>query len=112
MLLDDAKRLFGTEDAIGREVDITVSGKTSTYTIVGLRDHMNEMYEFIMEGQDYFCQIEAPYTAIGTDFDMRTDEFTQLILFDEQSTLNESVNRAKEILINRHGLRGTTAISG
>ncbi|MBE5822643.1 MAG: FtsX-like permease family protein [Butyrivibrio sp.] len=112
MLLDDAKKLFGTEDAVGREVDITVNGKTATYTIIGLRDHMNDMYQFIMEGQDYYAQIEMPYTAMGSDFDMKTDEFSQVILFDDQSTLNESVNKAKEILTNKHGLRGTTAISG
>ena len=73
---------------------------------------MNDMYQFIMEGQDYFAQIEVPYTAMGADFDLRTDEFTQLILFDDQSTLNESVTKAKEILTNKHGLRGTTALSG
>lgn len=112
MLLDDAKQLFGTEDAVGREIDITANGKTATYTIVGLRDHMNDMYQFIMEGQDYYAQIEVPYTAMGADFDLKTDEFTQLILFDDQSTLNESVTKAKEILTNRHGLRGTTALSG
>ena len=111
MLLDDAKKLFGTEEAVGREVDITVNGKTATYTIVGLRDHMNDMYTFLMEGQEYFCQIEVPYTAMGADFDMKTDEFQQLILFDEQSTLNDSVNRAKEMLTNYHGLRGTTALT-
>jgi putative ABC transport system permease protein len=112
MLLDDAKKIFGTEDAVGREVDITANGKTATYTVVGLRDHMNDMYQFIMEGQDYFAQIEVPYTAMGADFDIKTDEFTQLILFDDQSTLNESVTKAKEILTNKHGLRGTTALSG
>ena len=111
MLLDDAKQIFGTENAVGREVDITANGKTATYTVVGLRDHMNDMYEFIMEGQDYFAQIEVPYTAMGADFDIKTDEFVQLILFDDQSTLASSVNKAKEILTNRHGLRGTTALS-
>jgi putative ABC transport system permease protein len=111
MLLDDAKELFGTEDAIGLETDITVNGKTATYTVVGLRDHMNEMYTFIMEGQDYFCQIEMPYTAAGADFDYNVSEFTQLMLFDDQSTLSESVDKAKEILTNAHGLRGSKALN-
>ena len=111
MLLDDAKTLFGTEDAVGFEVELTIYGKTATYTIVGLRDHMNDMYQFIMEGQDYYAQIEVPYTALGADFDYDTENFSQLILFDSQDTLSESVEVAKEILINSHGLRGTSALT-
>ncbi len=111
MLLDDAKKIFGTEEVIGREIEITIWGKTATYTIVGLRDHMNEMYQFIMEGQDYYAQIEAPYTSLGLDFDYPTDEFTELVLFDDQSTLSDSVERAKDILTNTHNLRGTSGLS-
>ena len=111
MLIDDAKNLFGTEDAIGLEFDMTVGSKTATYTVVGLRDNMNEMYAFLMEGQDYFCSIEVPYTAAGADFDYNTTEFTRLMLFDDQSTLSDSVEKAKNILINSHGLRGTTALN-
>lgn len=111
MLLDDATTLFGTEDCVGREVDITVSGKTATYTIIGLREHMNEMYEFLMQEQEYMAQIEMPYTAMAADFDYYIDDFTNLILFDDQSTLNESVKEAEELLANAHGLRGSKALS-
>ena len=111
MLIDDAKTIFGTEDAIGMELEVTIWGKTATYTVVGLRDHMNDMYQFIMEGQDYYAQIEVPYTALAADFDMESDNFTQLVLFDSQDTLSQSVETAKEILINAHGLRGTSALT-
>ena len=111
MLLDDAKKIFGTEDAVGMEVDITLYGKTATYTIVGLRDHMNEMYTFLMEGQEYYAQIEMPYTALGADFDYDTEEFTELLLLDDQQTLADSVDKAKDILTNAHGLRGTSALT-
>ena len=111
MLLDDAKKLFGTEEAVGMSVDITLYGKTATYTIVGLRDHMNEMYTFLMEGQDYYAQIEMPYTSMAADFDYGIDEFYSLLLLDDQETLSESVDKAKEILTNAHGLRGTSALS-
>jgi putative ABC transport system permease protein len=111
MLLDDAKTIFGTEDAIGFEIELTIWGKTANYTIIGLRDHMNDMYQFIMEGQDYSAQIEVPYTALAADFDMESDNFTQLILFDSQDTLSKSVDTAKDILINAHGLRGSSALT-
>ena len=112
MLRDDAKKIFGTEEAIGMEVDLTIWGKTATYKVVGLRDSMNRMYNFIMEGQDYFAQVEIPYTALGADFDYYMEDFGSVILFADQSVLNTKVNEVKEILTNRHGLRGTKAISG
>ena len=111
MLMDDAKELFGTTEVIGMDIDITVSGKTATYTICGLRKNMNEMYQFLMQGQDYQAQIEMPYTAMGADFDMETEKLENLMLFDEQSTLSDSVTKAKEIIENNHGLRGEGAIS-
>ena len=111
MLLDDAKQLFGTEDVIGKEVELTAWGKTSTYTIIGLRDHMNDMYQFIMEGQEYYAAIEAPYTSIGADYDIESEHFGQIMLFDDQQTLSKSLNKAKDYLANAHGLRGDRALS-
>ena len=111
MLRDDAMKLFGTEDCIGQEVEISLWDKTATYTVIGLRDHMNEMYTFLMEGQEYFAQIEVPYTAMASDFDYYVDKFYELVLFADQSILNDRVNEAKEILINHHNLRGTNAIT-
>lgn len=112
MLIDDAIKLFGTDECIGNEIEITMWGKTATYTVVGLRDHMNEMYTFIMEGQDYFATIETPYTAFCADFDYESEKLYNLVLFADQGILDARVTEAKNILMNRHGLRGTNAISG
>ncbi len=111
MLRDDAKTIFGTEEAIGMEVELTVQGKSATYTVIGLRESMNEMYQFLMQGQEYYAQIEVPYTALGADFDWDTSQFVEIILFDDQSTLSDSVEKAKNILANNHGLRGDNSIS-
>ena len=111
MLLDDAKKVFGTEDAVGKDVDITIGGKTATYTIVGLRDHPDMFYDFMMQGQDYSAQIEVPYTSFGADFDAYIESFTQLIIFADQSILADKVDEAESILTNSHGLRGTKALS-
>ena len=80
MLLDDAKKIFGTEDAIGLNIDITIWGKTATYTVVGLRENMNRMYSFLMEGQDYSATIEIPYTSLGADFDIYVDNFYSMVV--------------------------------
>lgn len=111
MLRDDAKKIFGTENAIGMTIDLTLYGKTATYTVIGLRDSMNRMYSFIMEGQDYFAMIEIPYTAMGADFDYNVQEFYEVLLFADQSILNDKVNEAADIISNVHGLRGTNAVT-
>ncbi|MBQ7424692.1 MAG: ABC transporter permease [Lachnospiraceae bacterium] len=112
MLLDDAKEIFGTEDAIGRDVEISMYGKSVTYTVVGLRGHMSEMYEFMMQGQDYYAQLEVPYTCFGEDFDYDTVNFTNLVVFADQSILSHKVDEVKNLLANVHGLRGSNALSG
>ncbi|WP_026506781.1 ABC transporter permease [Butyrivibrio sp. MC2013] len=111
MLQDDAKKIFGTENAIGMELDITVWGKTASYKVVGIRENMNEMYSFLMEGQDYYANIEIPYTALGADFDYNVDNMGTLLLFADQSILSDRVEEAKNLLLNAHGLRGTNAIT-
>ncbi len=112
MLVDDAKHIFGTEDAIGLELELTIWGKTATYTVVGLRESMNRMYTFLLEGQDFFASIEVPYTAFGADFDYDIENFRRLLLFADQDILADRVDTAKEMLTNKHGLRGTKALSG
>lgn len=111
MLVDDAKHIFGTEDAIGLELELTVWGKTATYTVVGLRESMNRMYTFLLEGQDFFASIEVPYTAFGADYDYDVENFRSLLLFADQDILADRVDAAKEMLTNKHGLRGTKALS-
>ncbi len=111
MLREDAKKIFGTEDCIGLELELTVWGKTATYTVIGLRDSMNRLYEFLMEGQDYYAQLEVPYTTFGADFDIGVDEFFSLTLFADQDRLGDDVKKAGEILENVHGLRGTSAVT-
>lgn len=111
IMREDAKKIFGTEDAVGLTLDLTMWGKTATYTVIGIRENMNEMYTFLMQGQEYYATIEAPYTAVGADFDLDTDNFTQLYLFADQEILAKRVTEAKEIMENVHGLRGTKAIS-
>ncbi len=111
MLVDDAKKIFGTEDAIGLEVELTLYGKTATYTVIGLRESMNRLYSFLMEGQDYYASIEVPYTSMGADFDWYIDSFYELVLFADQDILKTRVDEAKELLTNVHGLRGTKALT-
>ncbi len=112
MLRDDAKKLFGTENVIGMEVELTIWGKTSTYRIIGLRESMNRLYSFLSEGMDYYASIEVPYTAFGADFDYDIDRFWSLMLFADQAILSDRVTEAKDILTNVHNLRGTKAING
>ena len=110
MLKNDALKLFGTDECIGKEIELLVGGKAANYTVVGLRENTNEMYDFFMQDMDYFASLEVPYTALASDFGYDIDKWYQLYLFADQDILTDRCNEAQQILTNAHGLRGADAL--
>ena len=110
MLRTDAVKLFGTEECIGKEFEISVSGKTSTYTVVGLREELSSMANMMMSTQEYSATLEVPYTSAASDFDFNIDRFGQIVLYADQDILQDRVNEAQALLEKHHGLRGANAI--
>lgn len=111
MLRTDATKLFGTEECIGKEVELSIRGKSAIYTVIGLREAMNTMYNTLMSTQEYSAIIEIPYTSCATDFGYDMNKFYQIIVYAEQSNLQDKVNEAQEIMVNHHSLRGENAIT-
>lgn len=110
MLRTDAVKLFGTEECIGKEVEISVSGKTASYTVVGLREQLNSMANMMMSTADYTAILEIPYTSCASDFGFDIDRFGQIVIYADQDILQERVNQAQILLEQHHGLRGANAI--
>lgn len=112
MLRENAVRLFGTEDCIGQEVEVTVGGMTASYTVVGLRDNIDsQMYNMVVSEMDYFAVLEVPYTAFANDFGYDIDKLYTIVIFANQDVLQKKVDEAQQVLTNAHGLRGTDAIT-
>ncbi|MBO4458443.1 MAG: ABC transporter permease [Butyrivibrio sp.] len=107
---DDAMKLFGTTECIGREIEITVDGKSADYTVVGVREKMNSYFDLATSDYDYFAMIEVPYTIMGDDFGYNINKLDQLLVFADQDKLQQVLDDAKEVLTVEHGLRGSDAI--
>ena len=111
MMQADAVKLFGTEDCIGQEVEISVAGKSAEYTVVGLREDINSgMYDMVMENMDYYAFVELPYTSYATDFGYDIEKLGTFLVFADQAVLQKKVQEVKRVLENVHGLRGTDAL--
>lgn len=112
MQRENAVRLFGTEDCIGQEVEVTLGGMTASYTVVGLREDIDsQMYDMAVSEMDYFAVLEVPYTAFANDFGYDIDKLSQIVVFADQDVLQKKVDEAQQVLTNAHGLRGTDAIT-
>lgn len=111
MLKNDAKKLFGTDECIGGEVELSINGKSANYTVVGLRENTNEFYDFFTQDLDYSVTLEAPYTSFASDFGYEIGKWNQLVLFADQDNLQERCDEAQIILTNAHGLRGENVVS-
>ena len=111
LMKDDAKHLFGTDECIGNVIELTLAGKTSEYTVVGLRDDINsEMVTALASDMDYFVSVEVPYTAFATDFGYDIDKLNMFLIFTDQDVLQKKVKECAQVLENAHGLRGTNAL--
>ena len=111
MLQNDAKKLFGTDECLGKEIEILIDGKSANYTVVGIRDNTNEMYDFLTQDMDYSATIEVPYTSFTSDYGYDIGKWSQLYLFTDQDVLQQRCDEAQVILTNAHGLRGANAIT-
>ena len=85
----------------GRGKVYATQAKVYKEELIGLDADEIHVIDTINQRKDYYAQLEVPYTALGADFDYDTENFSQLILFDSQDTLSQSVAKAKDILINK-----------
>ncbi|MBO4911262.1 MAG: ABC transporter permease [Butyrivibrio sp.] len=111
MTQNDAKKLFGTDECIGKEIELSVAGKSAVYSVVGIRENTNELYDFFTQDMDYAAMLEVPYTSFASDYGYDIGKWYNLLLFAEQDILTKRCEEAQTVLTNAHGLRGADAIS-
>jgi putative ABC transport system permease protein len=104
----DAIKLFGNTDVIGMPVDITINGKTITYTITGLTTYTeaSSMITFDYDGAPIYLNV--PHTtfeqALGLDMDV--DYYSASFMVEEDSDTKEVCNKIINILESRHNCKG------
>ncbi|MFV0364787.1 MAG: ABC transporter permease [Suipraeoptans sp.] len=105
----DAKRLFGSDDVLGMDVDVTSEGKTFTYSIIGVSKQRENgtFVSYSYEGAPVV--LEVPYTSF-TDYGQNIEVLDGFYAFttknaDAQNTTNEVMH----LLSSRHPSYGKDA---
>lgn len=112
LMEDDAVHLFGTSNAIGKTVEVSVGGSSVELEVIGIKENWSEMIAqmMAMEMEDYTCMIEMPLTTYGKAYKLDVSEFGSFELFwtsDQPGTIVKDVVRYVE---NMMGLRGQDAV--
>lgn len=107
VILDsDAKRLFGSDDVIGMEIDVTAYGMSQSYRIIGVMaaKENTAFVSYTYEGMP--VDIQAPYTTLGTYGD-EVESFYGVYLFADKSMDSKGISdRAVQVLESRHQSAG------
>lgn len=103
VILDsDAKRLFGSDDVIGMEVEATAYGMSLSYRIIGVMaaKENTAFVSYTYEGMP--VELQVPYTTLRT-FGDEVDSFYGVYLFSDKTMDSKAISdQAVRILESRH----------
>lgn len=104
------KKLFGSTDVIGLDVNLNLFGITQEYTIIGIRkDNDSVAKSMVFNSGD--VEIEIPITVLESVYGYYTEKFSSFYLFCDSSENIESVSKqAKNILEAKYNVRGKEII--
>ncbi|MEH2944415.1 ABC transporter permease [Lachnospiraceae bacterium KK002] len=91
----DAKRLFGSDDVVGMDIDLTINGMTGSYRIAGVMQQKENsgFVSYTYEGMP--VSLDVPYTSFE-NFGWESDSFYSATVFAGESASGEQV--AKDII--------------
>ncbi|MDD3339136.1 MAG: ABC transporter permease [Lachnospiraceae bacterium] len=98
----DAIRLFGTDDVIGMNLEVTLYGITLDVEIIGVRDYKEESSAVSFSYEDAAVSMDMPYTTLA-DWGIPIDSFYYVYLLSDGSVdAGEVAQNAVDILNTRH----------
>ena len=88
----DAKRLFGSDDVVGMDIEVDVSGISGSYRIVGITQQKENtsFISYTYEGMP--VSLEVPYTSFA-HFGWESDSFYSVTVFANDKASGEEVVR-------------------
>ncbi|UWP60564.1 ABC transporter permease [Ruminococcus gauvreauii] len=102
----DAKRLFGSDDVVGMDIDVTYNGVTKSYQIVGVTQQPENgaFVSYTYEGMPVY--IDVPYTSLQ-EYDDTYDQFYYfVVLADKTMDSQEISNKVVKVLESCHQSAG------
>ncbi|MBO4458442.1 MAG: ABC transporter permease [Butyrivibrio sp.] len=106
-----AIKLFGYEDAVGEQLEITDGDISKEFTVVGIREDTSKDKEYAeMEQEAVMCG-DAPYTAMAVAYNKDPDTlFTSVTALVDKEKQDEALTKLKPVVENVMGLRGEGAV--
>ncbi len=102
----DAKRLFGSDDVVGMDIDVTIGGIAGSYRIVGVTQQKENtsFISYTYEGMP--VALDVPYTSFEI-FGWKSDSFYSAVVFANDKASSEDVVREMiHLLETRHQCAG------
>ncbi|SDB03530.1 ABC transporter permease [Butyrivibrio sp. INlla16] len=112
MMKNDAVRLFGTADALGKTFELSVGGSSIELEVIGIRENWSEMISKMidMETDSYTAMIEMPLTTYARAFGKDISEFHSVEIYWDNTQPGTIVKSIVRFVENRLGLRGQDAV--
>lgn len=102
----DAKRLFGSDDVVGMDIEVEISGITGNYRIVGVTEQKDNtsFVSYTYEGMP--VSLDVPYTSFEY-FGWESEFFYSAVVFsNDQASGEEVVRDIVHTLETRHQCAG------
>ncbi|MCI9374375.1 MAG: FtsX-like permease family protein [Lachnospiraceae bacterium] len=105
----DAINLFGTTDVIGLSFELTLYGISQELTVIGIRE--DNATSFVSTGVSGRVSLEVPIAVMSNDFYFWTEEFTDILIFAEETQYcTEVAQNAVKLLEGKYGTWGENQI--
>lgn len=103
---EDAVRLFGSSDVVGKELDVELWGTEVSFTVIGVeRAEEETMFTFTYENSP--VSLYFPMTVLEQVYGMEFDDFYQIYLMAEQDADTAAVtSQVVDLLERRHQCYG------
>lgn len=102
----DAKRLFGSDDVVGMDLDVTTDGMSQSYTIIGVTGAKDDTAFVQYSYGNQPVTLDVPYSSL-TGFGMDTEPFYSLYVFGDKKVDSQKISDSViHILESRHQSAG------
>ncbi len=110
LIAADAKRLCGTENAVGMKIELNIEGRVNEFEIIGIANDYGEMIMKLLEMVDNPAMIDVPFTAAEPNFGIQASDATSVEFYSERTGKQASASALDKFPDNCKGLRGEEAM--
>lgn len=103
---DDAVRLFGSSDVVGKDITVTMYGKEISLNIIGvLAKEENSLLSFTYDNSP--VSVTFPMTFLSQVYGMEIEEFSNVyLLTDDGANASQVTAQVKDLMERRHQSHG------